>query len=315
MPKPRIILAGGSGFIGRELFNDLHRDHDVITLTRTPREPTDIHWDGQSPGEWTHLLSGSLAVINLAGTIVNCRYTRAAREEIQQSRVQAVRAINTAIANCPDPPRILIQSSTTAIYGNRGDELLDESAVPGTTFSPETAKLWEQTFADHPTPHTRRVILRMSFVLGRTGGALTTLDRLIRFFLGGTVGTGRQWMSWIHIADVCRIIRRAIERPEMTGIYHVTAPNPVRNRDFMHALRRAIGRPWSPPAPALMVRLGCWLMRTEAELALWGRRCVPKRLADEGFDWAFPDLRAALESLYNDQPTRFTARCTAARNI
>lgn len=143
------------------------------------------------------------------------------------------------------------------------------------------------------------MILRISFVLGRHGGALQTLLRLARLGLGGTIGAGRQYISWIHELDLNRIIGRAIDDDSIHGIYVATAPNPVTNRDFMRSLRRAVCRPWSPPVPAPFVRLGSWLMRTDPELALLGRRCVPTRLIREGFAFAFADLDPALRDLLN----------------
>jgi uncharacterized protein (TIGR01777 family) len=299
----RVVLAGGSGFIGRALGDHLRRHgYEVIVLTRGEAKSADgvtyVHWDGRTVGDWARYLDGAEAVVNLAGRNVNCRYNSANRHEIRQSRIDAVRAVGEAIAACASPPRVLIQSSTTAMYIQSDDAFLDESAKPGEGFSPDTAVAWERAFHDAPTPRTRRVVLRISFVLGRSGGALGTLARLARWFLGGAAGSGRQWISWIHVEDLCRIVQRAIEREDVSGLYHATAPNPVRNRDFMRELRRVLHRPWSPRAPEWAVQVGCFVMRTEAELALRGRRCVPGRLVGEGFGFGFPELRGALEEIY-----------------
>jgi uncharacterized protein len=299
----RIVLAGGSGFIGRALADDLMRcGYAVVVLTRGTTDPqpgvNHVQWDAKTLGEWAKHLDGAEAVVNLAGRNVNCRYNAKNRREIRRSRTDSVRVIGQAIAACANPPRVLIQSSTTAMYVQTDDALLDESAQPGQGFSPETAVMWEGAFADAATAHTRRVLLRISFVLGRTGGALGTLEKLARWFLGGPAGSGRQWISWIHVHDLCRIVRFAIERSDVSGLYHATAPNSVRNRDFMRELRRALHRPWSPPAPKWAVHLGCFLMRTEAELALRGRRCIPRRLMEAGFEFRYPQLRGALDELY-----------------
>jgi uncharacterized protein (TIGR01777 family) len=184
------------------------------------------------------------------------------------------------------------------MYIQRDDTILDEFAKPATGFSPETAVMWEEAFNSVRTPRTRRVLLRISFVLGRGGGALVTLARLARWFLGGPAGSGRQWISWIHVEDLCRIVHRAIEDENLSGLYHATSPNPVRNRDFMTELRRALHRPWSPRAPTWAVNVGCFLMRTEAELALRGRRCVPGRLLAEGFEFRYPEVRGALSEIF-----------------
>jgi uncharacterized protein (TIGR01777 family) len=276
--------------------------YEVVVLSRRAEHAradwTYVQWDGRTVGEWARYLEGAEAVVNLAGKNVNCRYNAANRHEIRQSRIDAVRAVGEAITGCATPPRVLIQSSTTAMYVQTDDALLDESATPGQGFSPETAVMWEQAFDSVATPRTRRVLLRISFVLGRSGGALQTLERLTRWFMGGRVGSGRQWISWIHVRDLCRIVRFAIEREDVHGLFHATSPNPVSNAEFMRELRRALHRPWSPPVPKLAVYFGCWVMRTEAELALRGRRCVPRRLMDHGFGFDFPNLPMALADLY-----------------
>jgi uncharacterized protein len=305
MNKCRIIIAGGSGFIGRAIARELgSRGDDVVILSRSPREARRniryIAWDGRTIADsWLREIDAADAVINLAGKNVNCRYTRRALDEIDRSRENAVRAINDAINRCANPPRVLIQASTTAIYGDRGDEICDESSPLGEGIPVQTATKWERAFDSIPTPRTRRVILRMPFVLGRDGGVLKMLAGMSRCFLGGTVGDGRQFISWIHIDDLVRIVIRAIEDERMTGLYIAASPNAVTNAEFMRELRRAVHRPWSPPVPAVMVRLGCFILRTEPVLALTGRRAIPRRLTNEHFEFSYPSLPAALQSLLN----------------
>jgi uncharacterized protein (TIGR01777 family) len=302
MNGKRIIIAGGTGFIGRAIARELASSGaDVVILTRTPDSATTVgrhvYWDGKTLGEWTREVDGADAVINLAGKNVNCRYTPKALAEVDESRVNAVAAMNTAIAQSQNPPRVLIQAATTAIYGDTGDRWLDETTPPGYGVPPLTALKWEHAFATHPTPQTRRVTLRISFVLGREGGALSMLSKLAKCFLGGAVGSGRQYISWIHIDDLVSLVVRAIEDDSLSGIYNVATPNPVTNAQFMRALRRAHRRPWSPPTPAPLVRLGCFVMRTEPVLALTGRRVLPKRLAEMGFAFRFPELTAAMDDI------------------
>jgi len=303
MVSKRIIIAGGTGFIGRGIATELvRRGADVVILTRHPESSPAIgrhvRWDGKTLEDaWTREVDGADAVINLAGKNVNCRYTPTALAEVDESRVNAVVAMNTASARSKRPPRVLIQAATTAIYGDTGDRWLDESTPPGYGVPPLTALKWEHAFATHPTPATRRVTLRISFVLGRGGGALSILSMLTKCFLGGAVGSGRQYISWTHIDDLVALVVRAIEDETMSGIYNVATPNPVSNAQFMRALRRAHGRPWSPPTPAPLVRLGCFVMRTEPVLALTGRRVLPKRLAEMGFAFRYPELAGALEDI------------------
>ncbi len=306
----RIVIAGGSGFIGRGIASRLvQRGDDVVILTRTPdpnaAAPRQVYWDGRTLGDWARVVDGADAVINLAGKNVNCRYTRQALMEIDQSRVDAVSVMAQAINAAAKPPPVLIQASTTAIYGHTLDHWCDETQPPGhdtpgpgSAVAVHTATQWEDAFAAHPTPRTRRVLLRISFVLGRGGGALTTLATLTRWFLGGAAGIGRQYISWLHMDDLCRIVEDAIASPDMEGIYNVATPNPVTNAQFMRELRRALHRPWSPPVPAPLVKLGCFLMRTEPVLALTGRRVTPKRLIERGFKFMDEQLPFALRSIY-----------------
>lgn len=305
----KVILPGGTGFLGTALARELAaRGYEVVILTRRPGRVSDpvtpnlrrVSWDGKTPGEWSRELEGAEAVVNFTGRNVNCRYGPRNRREMLESRVDSVRVLNAAIRACVEPPRTFIQAATLAILGDAGDEPKDDSAPPGVGFSPDVAKAWEQAFYETPTPATRKVLLRISFALAAEGGALGTLAALARCFLGGTVGRGSQYVSWIHISDLCRAIVWAIENDAAQGTYNATAPNPVTNATFMRELRQALRRPWSPPAPAWAVRLGSFFLRTEPELALWGRRGVPKRLLEEGFNFRFTDVRAALEDLYRD---------------
>jgi len=302
MNRKTVVLAGGSGFLGTAMTPDLiEQGYQVVVLTRGPERTAGpvrfLHWDAKTLGPWAGAIEGAEAVVNLAGKSVNCRYTEESRREIVASRVDSVRVIGQAIARCARPPRVLIQAASAAIYGDRGDEWLDENSPPGEGFSPQTCVRWEAAFNETPTPGTRRVLLRIGFVLGRGGGALGTLTKLARAFLGGTVGSGRQWISWLHARDLNRIVLVAIERDTMTGTYLAVTPTPVRNREFMRELRRAVHRPWAPPAPEWAVRIGSRLLGTEPELALYGRRCRPAKLLAEGFASTVADLRTAMEDL------------------
>lgn len=297
-----MVVAGGSGFLGRSLIPSLlDRFEDVVVLTRGPARVDSrvrhLNWDARTVGTWAGEVNGAAAVINLVGRTVDCRKTPANRKVILESRVDSVRALAEAVRRAASPPAAWVQSATAHIFGDTGDELLDESAPIGTGFAPTVGVAWEKAFDEPDLPRTRRVTLRISFVLGRGGGALRTLARLARLGLGGATGAGRQWMSWIHEADLNRIILRAIDDPSMKGVYVVTAPGAVRNAEFMRLLRRAVRRPWSPPVPEPVVRVGAWLMRTDPELALLGRRCVPTRLLKEGFRFDFPELGPALDEL------------------
>jgi len=301
--RGRVVIAGGSGFLGRLLAVQLvARDHEVIVLSRNPRPsqgPARIEaWDGGTVGSWIDFLEGAGAVVNLAGRSVNCRYTAENKREINESRIRSVKAIGEAIRRCRTPPRAWVQAGSLAIYGDAGHRWCDEGTSPGDGFPVETCLLWEQAFNEMVTPQTRRVFLRIGFVLAGSGGALGTLARLARWFLGGAAGTGRQYISWIHWRDMNEMFRWAMERDDVEGVFNATSPNPVTNAAFMAELRRALHRPWSPPVPVWAVHLGSWLLRTEACLALTGRRGAPSRFLERGFSFTFPALRGALEDIY-----------------
>ncbi len=298
-----VVLAGGSGFIGRALAEELvHRDYAVTILSRTPPAGggriNHLPWDGVNPGDWATSLEGATAVVNLAGRSVNCLSTPENHREILSSRLDSVRAIDAAVARCARPPGVLVQAGAVGIYGDAGDRVCDENTPPGNDFAADVCRQWEAAFAEAQTPGVRRVVLRVGFALGRSGGALQPLAALARSFLGGTVGNGRQYISWVHMTDLTEMFIAAIERREIAGTYNATAPVPATNAEFMRELRRATGRPWSPPVPAFMVRLGArWLMRTDADLALGGRRAVPRRFLEQDFQFRFNELRAALHDL------------------
>lgn len=298
----RVIIPGGTGFLGQSLARVLHHaGYEVVVLTRGTAQTTPVarhvQWDAKTPGDWVQELNGAAAIVNYVGKSVDCRKTEENKRIILESRVDSVRAIGHACRQIPHPPPVWIQQSTAHIYGDTHDEILDESSPIGTGFAPDVGTAWEAALAESVLPAQRVVTLRTSFVLGRHGGALGTLARIARLGLGGTVGSGRQYISWIHEDDVNAVVLRAMTDASMRGIYVLTGPNPVTNAAFMRELRRALGRPWSPPAPGLMVRIASRFMNTDPELALLGRRCVPTRLLAEGFAFQHPDLPEALRDL------------------
>jgi len=297
----RIVIAGGSGFLGRSLAAHL-ADHgaEVIVLTRNPNQSIDrarvVPWNGRTLGDWTAELDGAAALVNLAGRSVDCIKTPDHCDEILRSRVESTRALGAAARAASAPPPVWVQMSTAHIYGDPPAERCDESSSTGHGLAPDVGRAWEAAYHDAKPPNARGVVLRTSFVIGRGGGALERLRTLTRFGLGGTVGHGRQGMSWIHERDMNRLFTCAITDDSMTGLYVATAPNPVPNREFMRELRRAMKMPVGLPAPAPLVRLGAPLvMRTDPELALYGRYVIPTRLLAEGFEFEFPDLAPALD--------------------
>jgi uncharacterized protein (TIGR01777 family) len=301
--KTRIILAGGSGFIGQSLAPLLlAKDDDVVVLTRSPSHQEGairhVQWDGKTLGDWARLLDGARAVVNLTGKNINCRHTPENRREIVDSRVNSLRVLGEAIARCTQPPEAFVQAGGVGIYGDAGDRWCDEHAPHGTDFLARVCELWEDAFAAVNALGMRKAVLRIAPALGSNGGFLNLLGKLTRCFLGGHVGNGRQFISWIHIADLCRMFLWAIERDEIAGGFNATGPNPVTNAEFMRELRCALHRPWSPPVPKWALPIGSWLMGTEATLALTSCRAAPKHFLDSSFKFEFPELRQALTNIY-----------------
>jgi hypothetical protein len=304
----RIIIAGGTGFIGQALAPVLiERRYDVVVLGRGAAHRSGgvqhLQWDGRTVGDWAQALDGAEAIVNLTGKSVNVRHTPENKAEILRSRVDSVRVLGDAIARCQNPPSTIVQASGIGFYGDTGDRAVDESAPVGSDFMADVCRQWEGALAELQLRATRKVVLRIGVVLGRDGGALQLLEKLTRLFAGGAVGSGRQFMSWIHINDLVRMFVAAIDEPELIGAFNATAPEPVTNAEFMRELRRALHRPWSPPVPAPFARLGAWLMGSEGDLALLSFRCLPRRFLDQRFAFHFPNLKTAMRDLYgSDKP-------------
>lgn len=300
----KIVLPGGSGFLGRELARAFSLGGwDVVVLSRTAAPPIygirTMAWDGRTVGDWARELEGADAVINLAGRSLVCLHTTANRREILESRLSSVAAVDAAVAQCRKAPKVLIQVSAVGIYGDTGDRACDESAPPAADFIADVVAQWEDAFFGAQGPgEPRKVALRCGVVLGRDGGALPPLVRLARNFLGGSCGSGRQYMSWLHLEDFCAICAWAVAQTGSVGVYNATAPSQATNARFMRELRGALGRPWCPPAPAWVVALAArHLMRVEPSLILSGCRAVPARLLAEGYSFRHPELVPALRDL------------------
>jgi uncharacterized protein (TIGR01777 family) len=304
--KGRVVLAGGSGFLGRALAEAFERaGYEPVVLTRRVRQRgsrvRQVVWDGRTVGAWARELEGAAAVVNLAGRSVDCRHTPEHRREIVESRVDSVEAVGRAIAACQEPPKVLVQAASLAVYGDAGRRVCSEDAPAGRGFPVEVCLRWEQTFNSLELPATRKVLLRIGFVLGRDGGALPTLARLARLYLGGTLGEGHQYVSWLHVRDFCRLVLWCVENANAEGVYNATGPCPVTNAEFMCELRCALKRPWSPRLPVWLVRLGAFFLRTEPALALEGRRCIPDRLIEEHFKFLYTNLESALADLFMER--------------
>jgi len=299
--KPKIVLPGGSGFLGKstaEYF--FNKGYSVIILTRGKSVKTTnaeyVNWDGKSLGEWTKHIEGAEAVINFTGKSVNCIYTPENKKEIIDSRIDSVKIVADVIKHAKKPPEVLIQSASLAIYGDTID-VCSENAPHGSGFSVNVCELWEKEFFKENLPGTRKILLRIGFVLGRNGGALETLSKLTRRYLGGAIASGEQFISWLHIEDLNRMFEFIIENKKSSGIYNATGTTPTKNKDFMKSLRKALHKPWSPPVPIFAVKIGArFFMKTDSSLALTGRNCIPVKFLKEGFKFNYTNLETALEN-------------------
>ncbi len=301
-PSGRIVIAGGTGFLGRNLARYLEgMGCEVVVIARhAPAQGGSLQhatWDARTLGDWVRHLDGASALVNLAGRTVDCVKTPDHCDEILRSRVESTEALGRACEHLAAPPRVWVQMATAHRYGDPPEVVIDEDASFGYGLAPFVGAAWEEAFIRAAPSGVRRVILRTSFVLGRSGGALPRLARLARWGLGGSVGSGRQGISWIHELDMNRLFAWAIADDAVQGAYLATAPGPVSNAEFMRELRRALRVPLGLPAAGWMVRLAAPVLGTDPELALYGRSCVSRRLREEGFEFRFPDLRSALQDL------------------
>jgi uncharacterized protein len=286
----KVVISGGTGFIGEPLVQRLlARGDDVAVLTRNPskvRAGRPLAWD--EVGE----AASADVVINLAGENVGeGRWTGERKKRIVDSRVSSTAALIDAVKSRPNERRVFINASAVGYYGLRGDEVLDESAPSGSGFLAEVVRRWEEA-AREAEGAARLVILRFGVVLG-PGGALGKMLLPFRLGVGGPVGSGKQWMSWVDREDVLRMIEWAIDNPSVRGVYNVTAPHPVQNREFARALGRTLHRPAFMPVPAFALRLAFGREMAE-EILLGGQRVAPSRAAAEGFTFAWPEIEGAL---------------------
>lgn len=309
----RIVLAGGTGLIGAALARRLReRGTEVVVLTRSkPRRRGDgvreVQWDAAAdcnplddnrpPPAWWREIDGAHALVNLAGSTIDCVHTPENRRRILTSRLESVRALGAAIRACATPPTMWVQTSAVGIYGNTERRCAEDAPV-GSSFKADVCVQWEAAFAAACPPAVRGVVLRVGVVLARKGGAYPSLARVTKAFLGGPAGNGGQGISWILLDDLEEIFLRAVSDGSMRGVYNACAPEPASNAEFMRTLREVLQRPWAPPAPAFAIKLVAPLvMKTDASLVLEGQYAVPARLVAENFRFKAPRLVSALTAL------------------
>lgn len=296
----RVLIAGGSGSLGLALAQRLTlAGYEVFILTRRVKTNipyTQILWDGKSVGVESKNLFKNSILINLAGELVDRVPTKKNIELLKSSRVEPTRALATA-AKEYGSPKLWLQMSTLAIYGDAGEAILNENSpkADGPAQMAGVARAWEAEV--NPDLAERCVIMRTAVVLQPDSPALNRLVRITKLFMGGRVGSGAQWFSWMHYEDFLRAIDFLIGS-KLDGVVHLTSPQPVRNSELMSLLRKSLKRGFAPPTPKLAIKIGAlMLFRTDAQLALTGRRAIPTKLENAGFTFKYPTLSGALKDL------------------
>ena len=298
----KIILAGGSGFIGQLLANHFtDKGDEVVVLTRNPKigkQPgKQIYWDGETVGEWVNQINNSDVLINLAGKSVNCRYTSKNRKEIFDSRLQTTKVLGQALKLVDSPPCVWINAASATIYRHAEDRPQDEfTGELGTGFSVDVCQQWEKTFFEQDIPGIRKVGLRMAIVLGKSGGVMPYFLNLATFGLGGKQGNGNQYFSWIQEDDLIGIIKFIMMHPDLEGIFNASSPQPLKNTAFMKALRNSLHIPFGLNTPKWLLKIGSFLLSTETELILKSRWVIPSRLQKAGYLFKHPTIETAIKA-------------------
>ncbi len=299
----RIIVTGGTGLIGTPLCESLAGDgHEVIELTRNPDKHRTLtagirmqQWDGKTAEGWGDLADDAGAIINLAGEgIADGRWSYERKQRIHNSRTNAGTAILHVIEAAREKPKVLIQSSAVGYYGPRKDEVIDESASQGSDFLAKICFDWEASTAPVAKLGVRRAVIRTGVVLSNKGGALPKQALPYKLFAGGHIGSGKQWYPWIHIDDEVAAIKFLIANEQANGVYNLSAPNPLTNKEFSHKIGETLGRPSLMPVPDIAFKI---LFGEMSTILLDGQRVIPKRLQEAGFQFTYPSAESALKQL------------------
>jgi uncharacterized protein (TIGR01777 family) len=301
----RIVITGATGFIGRALCEGLHKEYEIIALSRNAGRARQsighlsevIQWDAKTSAGWKEKAEGALAVINLAGeNLAAGRWNNSRKSRILQSRLDAINAVVEAIKQLQNKPKVVILASAIGYYGPRQDEQLDETSPPGEGFLANVCRSIETLAKEIEKLNVRCVVTRSGVVLGKDGGAFPRLAKPFRFFLGGYLGNGKQWFSWISIEDELAAIKFLMQNENLSGVFNLTGPQPMTMKDFCVTLGRIIKRPCWLKVPGFALRLALGEMADE--MLLSGQKVIPNRLLDAGFEFKYPNLEKALSAIY-----------------
>jgi len=299
----KIIIAGGSGYLGRVL-EKYFQNEQVVILTRHPQKANHVLWDGKNLGEWQNQLEKADVIINLAGKSVDCRYHEKNKKLILNSRLNSTAVIRHALRQLDNPPKIWINASSATIYRHSLHQPMTEfNGETGEDFSMNICRAWEEEFYSHRMVGMRQVAIRTSIVIGKSSPAFAKLKWMTLLGMGGKSGTGRQMFSWIHEEDFARAIHFIIINEHLSGNINLSAPYPLRNADFMKNLRIALGLPLGIPQPEWLLKIGAWLVQTETELILKSRYVIPKVLEKAGFQFRYRRISAAFKEILKGKIT------------
>ena len=303
-PLGKVIIAGGSGFLGQALASSLLKDdYEVVILGRSEKTGLNgkfVHWDAENLGDWSKELEGAIALFNLAGRSIDCRYTEKNKALILNSRIDSTKVLGEAIKRCEEPPKVWLNASTATIYEDISGDLEphdENSETIAKGFAEDVGRAWEKAFFDASNERVRQVAMRISIVLGEGGGAFPVMRRLTKLGLGGRQGPGTQWISWLHIDDWVGIAKFLMKNSAISGPVNLAAPNPVTNQEFMRSMRKQFA-PFGIgfPAPTPAIYLGGVFMGTEPDLVLKSRKVISRVLDEQKFDFKFPQIGKALSS-------------------
>ncbi len=305
----KVIITGASGFIGQKLSQRLiQNDFEVFALSRNPNKKeknlpekvTAVRWDAKTSENWWEYAEGADAIINLAGENIGSGYwTTKRKQRILESRINAGNAVTDAVRRCSGKPKRLIQASAVGYYGSAGDRILEEDSPPGDGFLSEVTEKWEEAGQNTENAGLTVAITRTGIVLGEGGGLLSRILVPFKLFVGGHMGNGENWYSWIHIEDLVRGILFLIEQQNLEGVFNFTSPNPCRAKDFFKSVGKKLKRPSWFHIPAPILRL--FLSEMAEEMLLASQRVIPRKLQDSGFQFKYPDVDTALEDLLKNQ--------------
>ncbi|MEN5307074.1 TIGR01777 family oxidoreductase [Chryseobacterium cucumeris] len=295
----KIIIAGGSGFLGENLEKYFtEKGNHVYILTRNPQRKNEIYWDAQTLSEWKTSLESADVLVNLTGKSVDCRYHEKNKQEIYSSRINSTGILQKAVDECSEKPKIWLNASSATIYVHSEKHLnTEENGIVGDDFSMNICKSWENEFFAVKNEEIRKVALRTSIVLGNTGGAFPKLKMITKLGLGGKQGGGNQMVSWIHVDDFCRAVDCIIQNENLSGTVNITAPNPLSNQSMMRKLRNKIRIPFGLNAPVWQLEIASIFLNTETELLLKSRNVYPEKLIKNGFKFSYSTFDEAILNL------------------